>query len=126
MLESHPTRNPLLAWEVNADGEVVITIQRQQNWKVSLLAKLFSIPKKRVIALDEVGSKVWLMCDGKHTVAKMIDSLSETYKLNKKEAEVSLLNYLKILGKKRIIGFLVKKESLKRRSGSGKRWIKKR
>ncbi|MBI4531286.1 MAG: PqqD family protein [Candidatus Latescibacteria bacterium] len=125
MLRSQPRRNPLLTWDVNADGEVTITIPRRTGWKIALLTKLFYIPKQRVITLDEVGSRVWFMCDGKHTVAQMMDHMSQVYKLNQKEVEISLLNYLRTLGKKRIIGFLVKKESLRKRPGSGKRWIKK-
>jgi hypothetical protein len=107
MLSSRPTRNEALAWELNDSGEARITIVRQDSWRVRLLSKLFYIPKKRTITLDQVGTEVWNMCNGRTTVGQMIGTLSERYRLNRKEAEVSLLSYLKTLAQKRFIGFMV-------------------
>ncbi len=97
-----------------------------------LLSKVFYVPQERKITLDEVGTQVWQMCDGRTTVAQMIESLGKTYTLDRKEAEVSLLSYLKTLGQKRFVGFLVDGEAKpekQRGSGpvskgdaSGKKW----
>ena len=129
-MNSRPARNELLKWERNDKGEAQITVTRQDTWKVKLLSKLFYVPKDRTITLDEVGSEVWQMCNGNTSVAQMIDSLRDKYKLDRKEAEVSLLSYLKTLGQKRFVGFLLEgeKQSPKgggaraRESASGKRW----
>ncbi|MEC8645894.1 MAG: PqqD family protein [Candidatus Latescibacterota bacterium] len=127
MMSSRPTRNDSLDWEKNDEGEVQISVVRQDTWKVRLLSKLFYIPKKRKITLDEVGTEVWQMCNGRNTVGDMIEQLSETYQLNRKEAEVSLLQYLKTLGEKRFIGFVLEGEKGPPDPGgaSGKKWIKK-
>ncbi len=106
-MESRPARNELLAWEDTEEGEVRITVTRQETWKTRLLSKVFYIPEKRTITLDEVGAQVWQMCDGRTSVAQMIEGLRDHYKLDRKEAEVSLLSYLKTLGQKRFVGFLV-------------------
>ena len=92
-MNSRPARNELLKWEKNDRGEAQITVTRQETWKVRLLSKLFYVPKDRTITLDEVGSEVWQMCNGRTSVAQMIDSLRVKYKLDRKEAEVSLLSY---------------------------------
>ena len=107
MLGSKPVRNELVEWERDENGEVVIRLTRVDNWKVKVLAKLFYIPKQRKIGLDTVGSQVWEMCDGKHSVDGMIQILAKEYKLNRKEAEVALMAYLKKLGQKRLVGFAV-------------------
>ena len=127
MMSSRPTRNDSLDWETTDEGEVQISVVRQDTWKVRLLSKLFYIPKKRKITLDEVGTEVWQMCNGRNTVGDMIGQLSETYQLNRKEAEVSLLQYLKTLGEKRFIGFVLEGEKSPPDPGgaSGKKWIKK-
>ena len=132
MLSSRPARNELLSWAKSERGEAQITVTRQETWKVRLLSKVFYVPKERKITLDEVGTEVWQMCDGRTTVAQMIESLGKTYTLDRKEAEVSLLSYLKTLGQKRFVGFLVDGESQpekQRGSGqgsnadpSGKKW----
>lgn len=126
MLKSKPARNEALTWEKNDNDEVVITIERREDWKARILSKIFWIPPSRTMMLDQIGTQVWDMCDGKTTVDAMIRKLSKDHKLNLKEAEVSLLTYLKSLGKKHLIGFLVDKTDLPKRkpkrSASGKAW----
>lgn len=125
MLKSKPARNEALTWETNENDEVIIRIERRTDTKAKILSKIFWIPESRTMMLDQIGAQVWEMCDGKTTVETMIRKLSEEHKLNLKEAEVSLLTYLKSLGKKHLIGFLVEKEDLpkRRKKGtSGKAW----
>ena len=126
MLKSKPARNDALSWEKNENEEVTITVERRDDWRAKVLSKIFWIPKSRSLMLDQIGAQVWNMCDGKTSVDAMIRKLSTEHKLNLKEAEVSLLTYLKSLGKKNLIGFFVEKEDLpKRRSkknASGKAW----
>ena len=76
------------------------------------------------MVLDQIGTQVWEMCDGRTTVEAMIRRLSEDHKLNNKEAEISLLAYLKQLGQKNLVGFVVEKKDLgkKRKNASGKVW----
>ena len=126
MLNSRPGRNEALTWEKNDQGEVQITVVRQETWKVRLLSKVFYVPKQRRITLDQVGTEVWQMCNGQTTVAQMIEGLSKKYQLNRKEAEVSLLSYLRTLGQKRFIGFVIEREGGQDRgASSGKKWVKK-
>jgi hypothetical protein len=127
MLKSKPARNDALTWEKNENDEVIVTIERREDWKAKVLSKIFWIPKSRTLMLDQIGAQVWDMCDGKTTVDQMIRHLSKEHKLNLKEAEVSLLTYLKNLGKKHLIGFLVDKEDLPirkstKKNASGKAW----
>lgn len=125
MLSSKPARNEALEWEKTDDGEVQVSVTRQESWRVRLLSKVFYIPKKRKITLDEVGSEVWQMCNGRTTVAQMIEELSGKYQLNRKEAEVSLLAYLKTLAQKRFVGFLVDGEKKSDHgTASGKKWVR--
>ena len=126
MLASRPTRNDSLRWEQSDEGEVRVVVERQETWKVKLLSKVFYIPKERKITLDEVGTEVWQMCNGRNSVGQMIDLLSEKYQLNRKEAEVSLLQYLKTLGQKRFVGFVLEGEERPpdRGAASGKKWVK--
>ena len=116
MLASRPVRNEAVQWERDENGEVCITLVRARTWKVALLSKLFYIPDRKKLVLDEVGSGVWEMCDGQTSVEAMIRRLSGQYKLNLKESEVSLLHYLRQLGQKRLVGFLVEKERVPRKA----------
>lgn len=124
MMNSRPARNDLLEWSKTESGEVQIKVTRQETWKTRLLSKVFYIPEQRTITLDEVGTEVWQMCDGHTSVTAMIELLRQRYKLDRKEAEVSLLSYLKTLGQKRFVGFLVdgEKPAGKGKDASGKKW----
>ena len=129
MLNSRPARNELLTWETNQTGEASITVTRSESWKTRILSKVFYIPLERTITLDSVGTDVWKMCDGDTSVADMIQGLAQRYKLDRKEAEVSLLSYLKTLGQKNFVGFLVDDPRVRRGDGeagkgkaSGKKW----
>jgi hypothetical protein len=50
----------------------------------------------------------------------MIRRLSGQYKLNLKESEISLLHYLRQLGQKRLVGFLVDRERPPRDPAKGR------
>ena len=106
-LASMPIRNPMLKWEPEDDGTVQILIPRKEGWWVDLLSRMVYVPKRRRIALDELGSYVWDQCDGETTVRSLIDKFARKYKLNRKEAEVSMVSYLKQLAKKGLIGIQV-------------------
>lgn len=63
-----PIRNPALKVQESEEGIVTIELPRRRDWLGSLLAFLFSVPASRPVELDEVGSLVWRLCDGEHTV----------------------------------------------------------
>ena len=110
MFKSKPVRNDQVEWEKNDDGEIHVTLTRGDSWKVRTLSKIFWIPKTKTLVLDEIGAQVWDMCDGRTTVEAIIKRLSKTHQLNLKEAEISLLAYLKKLGQKGLLGFAVAKK----------------
>ena len=78
-----PIRNPMLEVETDDEGLVHLSIPRKDKWWVKLLARVVYVPKRRRIALDELGSYVWELCDGKTTVRTVIDKFAKKYKLNR-------------------------------------------
>ena len=108
-MKTLPLRNQLVKWEVDEKGEVSLTIPQDHKMWLRVLAKLFSLPGKRVIVLDHVGSYVWQLCDGQNSLRRISKQLSDKYNLTAKEAEMSLVEYLRALGKRGIIGFAVTK-----------------
>ena len=109
LMKTLPLRNQLVKWEVDEKGEVSLTIPQDHKMWLRVLAKLFSLPGKRVIVLDDVGSYVWQLCDGQNSLRRISKQLSDKYNLTAKEAEMSLVEYLRALGKRGIIGFAVTK-----------------
>ena len=107
-----PLRNPNLEWRENDRGDVVVTLTRRKDTRGRLISLFFHVPQSRDITLDEVGSKVWTLSTGTRSVDEMIDALAGEYKLNRREAEVSLTEYLRQLGQRGMVGLLVDKDEM--------------
>jgi len=110
-LSSIPVRNELIEVERGDDGEVRLVIPRREDWWVRAASRFFYVPRKRRITLDEIGGFVWDMCDGKNHVRDIIRALAKRYKLHRKEAEVSVVAYLRTLAKRRLIAVAVLKDT---------------
>ena len=111
-LAAFPVRNPAAAWEEAANGEVAITVQRSESLKGRLFGLLFSVPKSRTISLDAVGSYVWELLDGSRDVAAVVAEFATEQKLNRREAEVSVTNFLRMLGERGLIVFALNQEDV--------------
>ena len=105
-----PVRNPSIKWQTNEEDLVVVELPRRKDWVGGLLGFLFYVPEAKPIQLDEVGTFVWSLCDGDHTVNDLVQELCREYKLNKREVEVSLTQYLQTLGKRGLVAFAIPRE----------------
>jgi hypothetical protein len=114
-LSTLPVRNSLVEFTHTESGETEITIPRRTDVIGKLLAMVFFIPKKHKIVLESIGTDVWDLCDGEHNVDQISDALVKKYKLNRREAEASLTEYLRRLAKRRLIAFAIPKDVLEKK-----------
>ncbi len=113
ILQSLPLRNQLIEWEVDHNGEVSLVIPQKETLWLRLVAKLFMLPPKRVVVLDDVGAFVWQLCDGHNSIAQIVKQLCGKYRMTRKEAETSLFTFMRQLGKRGMVGFAVPQKSKK-------------
>ncbi len=111
-LKARPIRNSLIKWEKSEESDVVSLVvpQKETLW-VRIISKIFMLPRSRVVVLDEVGSNVWILCDGHNTIDTIVRALCNKYKLTRKEAETSLISYFRILGKRGFVGFAIQRKA---------------
>jgi len=114
VLKAIPLRNAAIKWEMDEKGEVSLVVPQRDKLWVKIVSRIFMIPPKRVVVLDEVGSFVWSLCDGKNKVEDIVKSLCKRYNLTRKEAEASLLAFFRQLGKRGFLGFAVDKKLMER------------
>ncbi len=101
-----PVRNSLIEWE-RKGKEVHLTIPVRNDRVARLFKRLVrSLPDKREVALDEVGSRVWELCNGERNINEIIGSISKNYKLTRREAEASVTMFLQTLAKRSYIGLM--------------------
>ncbi len=104
-LAACPVRNQAIAWERQENGRVLLSIPLQFSPWMKVLKALSQLPEQRQIELDELGSDVWEWCDGATPVSELAGRLSARHKLNAREAELSLTQYLQTLARRRLLGF---------------------
>ena len=109
-LTLRPGRNSLLTWEKRDSGELILTVPHNEkaNWLAKTLAKFLKAPPERRVELDEVGGYVWELCDGQNTVEAIVQKTGREYKMNRREAEVSVTMFLQMLHQRNFIGFYKK------------------
>ena len=60
--------------------------------------------RERKLELDEMGTMVWKMIDGRTTVRDLIDAFAARYQTHPRETEVAMTSFIRSLGKKGLIG----------------------
>lgn len=120
MLTLRPVRNPVITWEAPSvsveedDGEtppgVVLTVPRRDDRWARWLARWLQVPGGKRIELDEFGGQVWALCDGTHTVEQLVKFTCENYKLNRRQGEISVVAFMRMLAQRRLVGFLTKEK----------------
>ena len=118
-LAMRPIRNPFVRTERpegDAEGEgagggvvLLIPIERTRRGRVlAWILKRLSrrpVPEFKHIELDEIGAFIWNLCDGTRTTREMIAQLASAYHLNRRDAEASLSEFLRMLGRRNLVGF---------------------
>ena len=102
LLQAKPVRNPQAQLTEMANGNLELAVPFEKPRGLRWFFKGQKVLKRR-FELDRLGKKVWELCDGGHTVRELIEAFTESEGLNLREAEVSMITYLEVLGKRGII-----------------------
>ena len=95
ILTAYPVRQPV-EWE--RDGDKVVLIYPKDFTKFETwMHKRIGGPELIRRPLDEVGSKIWLMCDGKHTVQDICTTLDAIYREEIEPVLDRVTKYLEVL-----------------------------
>ncbi|MEI6091873.1 MAG: PqqD family protein [bacterium] len=98
-----PVRN--YEHEINDKGIVVVLIPRFDNHFVGKWLNKISSKKEIRTDLDESGSKVWLLIDGKRTVYDIFKVIKSEGILDLEQAQERIVTYLRMLYNNGLIEF---------------------
>ncbi len=103
-----PVQNNVISWEENGSGNVQIEYVLLLKPFFHSIFKRFSnessnVPTRK-IQLDELGSDVWKMIDGKRTTSEIIIEFSSLQNISTQESEQSVTTFFRELGKRGLIG----------------------
>ena len=107
-LSLRPAKNQHVVEERLGADEVIIEYPMTVKPWVSALLQRFggrSEPvRTKKLQLDELGTAVWDMVDGQRSVREIVAEFADTHRLERKEAEVSVTHFLRMLGQRGLIG----------------------
>lgn len=109
-LAAIPLRNPAIEWSREENGLILLTVPLEKKPWMRLLSLVMKLPAEKKVELDELGSDIWDWADGETRVSELVDKLAAAHKLNKREAEVSLTQFLQMLAKRRFLAFALELE----------------
>lgn len=105
-MESIPVFNQGMSFVESEPGRVVITVRlkRRPGW----LGRFQPSVLERVIKLDELGTFVFRQVDNHKATREIIDAFVSRFKVNRREATLSTVSFLKSLVQRGVISIAVK------------------
>ena len=107
-LNRTPVKNRQISENRLETGEVVI------HYAVAMRPFFTSLVKRlggqevqtqmKKLQLDELGTAVWNLIDGKRSVRQLVQMFAATHQLEAREAEVSVTQFIRELGRRGLIG----------------------
>lgn len=100
-LRSIPAIVPGVTFEKEDDGRLmaVIPVKRGNGF----FARFQAPVTKHRVRLDEIGAFVIEYINGERTVQEIVDAFAAKYRVNRREAELSMADFLKSLAQRNII-----------------------
>lgn len=107
-LDRIPVKNRQISENRLETGEVVIHYPVTMRPFFAGLAKRFGSQEAQIqikkLQLDELGTSVWNLMDGERSVRQLVKMFAETHQLEIREAEVSVTQFIRELGRRGLIG----------------------
>jgi hypothetical protein len=108
--------------EQRLDNGVVVVLYpvTVRSWMATLarwLGVRAAPPRTAKLQLDRLGSGVWGMLDGRTSLRRIAAAFAETHRLERKEAEVAVSQFIRELGRRGLIGLRPDSAAGRRASG---------
>ena len=105
-----PVKNVQVTETRLENGTIMLSYPvRTSPWIASLIRRFSKAPQKPImkkVQLDVLGSAVWKLMDGRRSVKGIVTEFADQFQLHPKEAEVSVAQFLRMLGKRGMIGLV--------------------
>ena len=102
-----PVKNRQISEDRLETGEVLISYPVIMRPFFAGLAKRFGgqevQTRMKKLQLDELGTSVWNLLDGNRSVRQLVKMFAETHQLEIREAEVSVTQFMRELGRRGLI-----------------------
>ena len=99
MLEAVPIRNSAVTVSAgrNQDELNVKVPNKRPRYQVPPICWVVPYRPYRTFVLDTLGSRLWMLCDGKRSVEKIVDEVARQLNLSFHESRVAVTEYIRTL-----------------------------
>lgn len=105
-LDAIPVLNPSAKLDESDPDAIRVTVRFGRG--SGFLARFQPAVMERSVKLDELGSFVLKLIDGRHTTREIIDAFRQRFKVNRREAELSCVTFIKSLASRHVVSVIVK------------------
>jgi hypothetical protein len=103
-----PVKHEGVEAEPQENGDLLltylVTVRPWLNRMLQRLGRGGQAPVRRKVQLDALGTQVWEWIDGERSVDDLVKAFSKAHQLPHREAELSVTAFLRMLGKRGLIG----------------------
>ncbi len=103
-----PVKNRQVREQRLENGEVVVLYPVTVRPWMATLARWIgagvSPPRTAKLQLDRLGTAVWAMLDGRTSLRGIAAAFAESHRLERKEAEVAVAQFIRELGRRGLVG----------------------
>ena len=104
-LDRIPVRADSIQWKVSSEGMVTLEIENS-GWANRIAQVLFGRPQSSYIHLDELGSFVWPLLDGKKDITALGELVEEKFGEDAHPLYERLAQYFRILDSYHFINWI--------------------
>ncbi len=97
-------------YELDEEGNAVILVEIEYKGLKGKILKALSLtplPKYKRIVLDRMGTEVWKLCDGKHTVEDIVRHMMKKTGMSRRNMEIAVYTYLRMLVEKGLVEVII-------------------
>lgn len=103
LLAMVPAKNQAIRVETKAEGLLLWVPLNRPAWMAGPLSYVLPFRKEKGIALDVIGTEVFLACDGDRKVETIIEEFALRHRLRFHEARQSVVTFLRWLVERKVI-----------------------
>lgn len=101
VLLAYPIRNEV-KWQ-KENGVIIITFKKNFTRFERFLNKYLKGPEDIKLRLDEVGTRIWELCDGEHTIKDILLIIDNEFKEKIEPVDKRVSGFLEILLKRGLV-----------------------
>ncbi len=106
-LSTVPVRNEEMKLERVRGGSLASVPIPRPRWLVPPISWVLPFSSQRRVQLDDPGTEVLELCDGKRTVEEIIETFAQGNKLSFREAQLAVTQFLRELMNRGIVAIVV-------------------